>query len=173
MSLPVVCCLVSELYPTLLWPHGCRLPGSSVYGISQARILEWVAIPFSRGCSWPRDQTPVPCVSCIGRWILYHWATWEAPTVAQEHPYYTADLWKIQTWIHRSTYTPFFFFPVGNTTWSRFHNPGLVESACAKEPWIKRADCELPAGFPLCRKSVPLTPHCSRVNCTWGLRLWF
>ena len=50
-----------------------------------------------------------------------------------------------------------FFFPVGNTTWSRFHNPGLVESACAKEPWIKRANCELPAGFPLCRKPVSLT----------------
>ena len=37
-----------------LW--GCSPPGSSVYGILQARILEWVAIPFSRGSSWPRDQ---------------------------------------------------------------------------------------------------------------------
>ena len=46
-------------------------PGSSVYGISQARILEWVAIPFSRGSPWPRDQTRI---SCIGRQILYHWA---------------------------------------------------------------------------------------------------
>ena len=42
---------------------------SSVYGILQARILEWVAIPFSRGSSQPRDQT---WVSCIGRQILYH-----------------------------------------------------------------------------------------------------
>ena len=41
----------------------------------QARILEWVAIFFSRGSSIPRDQTPV---SCIGRWILHHWATREA-----------------------------------------------------------------------------------------------
>ena len=41
----------------------------------QARILKWVAISFSRGSSWPKDQTQV---SCIGRWILYHWATWEA-----------------------------------------------------------------------------------------------
>ena len=54
----------------------CSPPGSSVHGISQARILEWVAISFSRGSSRPRDQT---CISCIGRRILYHWATWKAP----------------------------------------------------------------------------------------------
>ena len=44
-------------------------PGSSVRGIFQAIILEWVAISFSRGSSWPKDQTWVSCVSCIGRWI--------------------------------------------------------------------------------------------------------
>ena len=48
-------------------------PGSSVHGIFQARILEWVAISFSRNQT--RDQTPV---SCIGRETLYCWATWEA-----------------------------------------------------------------------------------------------
>ena len=53
----------------------CRLPGSSVHGIFQARILEWLAISFSRESSQPRDPT---CISCIGRWILYHWATWKA-----------------------------------------------------------------------------------------------
>ena len=51
------------------------LPGSSVHEISQARILEWIAISSSRGSSWLRDRT---CVSCNGRWILYHWATREA-----------------------------------------------------------------------------------------------
>ena len=50
---------------------------SSVHGIFQARILEWVAISFSKGSSWPRDWTRI---SCIGRWVLYHWATWEACT---------------------------------------------------------------------------------------------
>ena len=49
-------------YPTLWDPMDCSLPGSSVHGIFQARILEWVAIPFSRGSSWPRDRT---CVSCF------------------------------------------------------------------------------------------------------------
>ena len=47
-------------------------PGSSVHGILHARIPEWVAISVSRGSSQPRDQTPISCVSCIGRRILYH-----------------------------------------------------------------------------------------------------
>ena len=50
-------------------------PGSSVHGNSQARILGWVAISFSRGSSRPRDWT---CISCIGRWIPYHCAAREA-----------------------------------------------------------------------------------------------
>ena len=48
------------------------LPGSSVHGVFQVRILEWVAISLSRES---RDWAQVPC---IGRWILYCWATWEA-----------------------------------------------------------------------------------------------
>ena len=50
-------------------------PASSVHGISQARILEWVAISFSRESSQLRNGN---CVSCIGRQILYHWVTREA-----------------------------------------------------------------------------------------------
>ena len=52
------------------------LPGSSVQEVLQARVLQWVAISFSRGSSWPRDQTHI---SYIGRQILYHLATREAP----------------------------------------------------------------------------------------------
>ena len=51
------------------------LIGSFVRGISQARTLEWVAISSSRGSFWPKDQTCVSCVSCIGKWILYHWTS--------------------------------------------------------------------------------------------------
>ena len=51
-----------------LWSRDCSLPGSSVHGIFQARILEWVFISYSRGSFWPRDQT---CVSCTGL-PLYH-----------------------------------------------------------------------------------------------------
>ena len=64
--------------PTL-WPNmDCSLPGSSVHGIFQARILEWVAISSSRGFSLFRHQTCISCISCIGRQTLHHWATWEA-----------------------------------------------------------------------------------------------
>ena len=72
-------CLVTQLCPTLCDPMGCSPPGSSVHGIFQARILEWVVTPHSRGSSQPRGQTPVSCISSIGRWILYHYATWEPP----------------------------------------------------------------------------------------------
>ena len=50
----------------------CSPPGSSVHGILQASILDWVAISSSRGSSRPRDQTTVSYISCTGRWILYH-----------------------------------------------------------------------------------------------------
>ena len=53
-------------------------PGFSVHGILQARILEWVAVPSARRSSWLREWTSVSCISCFGRWVLYHWVTWEA-----------------------------------------------------------------------------------------------
>ena len=49
--------------PTLCGPVDCSLPGFSVHGISQARILQWGAISNSRGSSWPRDQTHVSCIA--------------------------------------------------------------------------------------------------------------
>ena len=50
-----ICCLVTKLCLTLCGPMDCSPPGSFVYGIFQARILEWVAISSSKGSSWPRD----------------------------------------------------------------------------------------------------------------------
>ena len=70
-----------RLYLTLCDPVNCNPPGSSVHGNLQAWILEWVAMPSSRGSSWPRDRT---CIS----YVCQHWqvcgffttsATWEAP----------------------------------------------------------------------------------------------
>ena len=72
------CCWVAQLCPTLCDPIDCSPPGCFVHGILQTRILQWVAMLSSRGPSWPRDQTCVCCISCLGRQILYHWATWEA-----------------------------------------------------------------------------------------------
>ena len=61
--------LVFQLCLTLCDPMDCIPPGSSVYGILQWRILEWVAIPFSRGSSWPRNQTQVSCIT--GRFFFF------------------------------------------------------------------------------------------------------
>ena len=66
-------CVLCAAVAKALRPHGLR--GFSVHGIFQARIPEWVAMPSSRGPSRPRDW---PCIFRMGRWILYHWATWEA-----------------------------------------------------------------------------------------------
>ena len=104
----IYCCLVNNIHThhthtyihthTLLFSHSVmsdsvipstRPPGSSV----QARILEWVAISFSTRSSWPRDQTHD---SCIGRQILYHWATQEA-------------LLHLYTCIYIDTYMSIFF----------------------------------------------------------------
>ena len=54
---------VAQSCPTLCNPQDCSPSGSSVHGILQARILEWVAILFSMGSSWPRDQTQVSCIA--------------------------------------------------------------------------------------------------------------
>ena len=62
-----MCCVkLIQLCLTLCHPMDCSPPGSSARAILQARILEWVAVPFPRGSSQPRDPT------CMGKWILYH-----------------------------------------------------------------------------------------------------
>ena len=66
-------------------PMDCSPPGSSAHVICQTRILEWVAISFSKESSQPRDQTGVSCISCIGRWILYLWASWEVWWLSFDH----------------------------------------------------------------------------------------
>ena len=65
-------CLHAHLCPTPCSPMNCRLTVSSLHGISQARILEWVASSYSRASSQPWDQTCIPWSCCIGTWILYH-----------------------------------------------------------------------------------------------------
>ena len=68
-----------QLCPTLCDPMDCSLPGSSEHGILQVRILEWVAMPSSRGSSQPRGQILLSYVSCIGRQVLYHWNHLRSP----------------------------------------------------------------------------------------------
>ena len=68
-------CEVTQLCPPLCDPMNCSPPGSFVHGILQARVLEWIAISFSRGYSWPRDRTRVSCIA--GRRFTV-WATRES-----------------------------------------------------------------------------------------------
>ena len=68
-------CLVAKSCSTLCDRMDYSPPGSSVHGISKARILEWVVISFSTGSSQPREWT---CISHTGRQVLYHWDTREA-----------------------------------------------------------------------------------------------
>ena len=70
--------IVAQSCPTLCDPMDGSPPGSSVHGILQAKILEWVAIPFSRGSSQPRDRT---WVSCITVRFFTLWDTREAPSL--------------------------------------------------------------------------------------------
>ena len=72
-----VLCPAGQLCPTLCEPMVCSPPDSSVHGILQARLLEWVAISFSRGSSRPRDQT---CLHC--RQIPFHLSHQGSPKVS-------------------------------------------------------------------------------------------
>ena len=69
--------LVSQSCPTLCDPMDCSPPGSSVHGILQARILEWITMPSSRGSSWPRDRTHV----------LLHLLHWQAGSLPLAPPF--------------------------------------------------------------------------------------
>ena len=86
ISTSAICtvCVPAPLCPTLFDLMDYSLLGSSIHGIFQSKILEWVAITYSRGSSWPRDWTHVSCASCIGRQVLYHCSTWEAPSVCAD-----------------------------------------------------------------------------------------
>ena len=81
---------VAQSCPTLRDPMDCSLPGSSVYGIFQARVLEWIAISFSKGSSQPRDRTQVSHIvdrcftvratrevqEMLFEWTVITWSKW-------------------------------------------------------------------------------------------------
>ena len=80
-------CIFNYISPVLpsvtVWTE---LPGFSVHGILQARTLEWVAIPSSRGSSQPRDPIYISHVFCIGRLILYPLNHLGNPTTNMDEP---------------------------------------------------------------------------------------
>ena len=73
----ILCVLSCFSHAQLCESMNCSPPGSSVHGIFQARVLEWVAMPFSRGSSWLRDWMGDSCIA--GRFFMI-WATRKAPS---------------------------------------------------------------------------------------------
>ena len=87
---------VAQSWLTLCDPVDCSLPGSSIHGILQARVLEWVTISFSRGSSWPRGRTQVSRIA--GRCFTL-WATKKARGAIKqkcdsEHPSLFVSFWR-------------------------------------------------------------------------------
>ena len=106
---------------TLCNPMNCSLPGSSVHWILQARMLEWVAMPSSRGSSRLRDWTYISYAACIGRWVLNH----------QHHlgsPLTNTISSVINVWIPspRISSSPYIlsFIPVNSLSPMLYHKPG-------------------------------------------------
>ena len=105
-----VCVLVTQSC-MILWDHVvCSPPGSCVHGIFQARLLEWVAIPFSRGSFLPRDQTQVSCIA--GRFfsvwtsmftIIHIFAWWISLWYNAARPLISSLFWLrllFDCWVH-------------------------------------------------------------------------
>ena len=152
-------CSVAKLCPALCDPIDCSPPGSSIRGISQARILEWVAIPFSRESSPPRDWNCISCVSCIGRHILYHCATWEALLTLQLY-FFKKIIFNITSIFHLLLTLP--GFPVssaGKESTCNAGDPGLIPGS-GRSSWEgighplqcsgleNFTDCIVHGGFP-------------------------
>ena len=76
--------LVTQLYPILCDPMDCSLPGSSIHGISQAGMVEWIAISFSKVSSQPRNWTQVSCIAGA----LYHLSHQGSPLVITKCRYF-------------------------------------------------------------------------------------
>ena len=131
------------------WTVALQAPLSM--GLLQARILEWVAISFSRGSSQPRDQTSI---SCISRWVLSHWATREAHNTALWTPITTLDLQNLllnvcTLWPVFPHYPCTFSQPLATTILLPFINSAFLDStqtisdflhlACLQGPSIQTA----------------------------------
>ena len=86
-------CLVIQSCPTLCDPMDCSPPGSFLHGILQTRILEWVAISFSRASSRPRDQNPSLTSPALTSGFFTTSTTWEAPQKASQSVHSLSHVW--------------------------------------------------------------------------------
>ena len=118
--------LIVQSCPTLCNPMDWSLPGSSVHGIFQARILKRVVIPFSRGSFQPRDQTRVSCIA--GRFFTT-WAT-------RKNHQTNKDLWKSHQMSKKKIMSSYFW-----------QNPDWVESLTQMRRWHIESQAHGPHTF--------------------------
>ena len=142
-----------------LWdPMDCSSPDSSVHGIFLARILEWVATSFSRGSSWPRDRTHVPCVLPHCKQVFYRWTTREALNDfngvgivkhLQQASLVTLTQKPLETgWVVGVTRLLLQMSQLGLRNFGHFGQcqPHLGSSNPVVSTWVSETDCTLP-GF--------------------------
>ena len=111
--------LGAQSWPTLWDPMDCSSPGSSIHGILQVRMLEWVAIPFSRGSCPPRNPSWVSCTA--GRFFPV-WATREAHGMATYH-FVTLELSWHSSSSNALPISSFIFWLKNNDTNSQINSP--------------------------------------------------
>ena len=121
LKLKLPCMLVTQSCPVLCDPMDCSLPGSSVHGLLQARILEWGALSFSRGSSRPRNW---PWVSCIAGRFFTVWATREALFRRVSRPCDQGQAWVVLIKDTRHSHG----------LWWLVRSPGLSRSAYSSGP---------------------------------------
>ena len=129
----------------------CGLPGSFVQGIFRARILEWVAISFSRGSSQPWDLTCLHLLPC--RWVFYHWTTREALYKLYGQPY--KSLWNRD----KTNYTHSYFWCLiqPHQEFGYDFLPETVQYVTQFDSWVPVRSWFLP--FDLFMMLVALTAH--------------
>ena len=135
------CCLVAQLCSTLCDPTDCSPPGSSVCGVPQARILEWVAILFSRGSFQPRDRTRV---SCTVRQILYRVATRKALHLWQREVVTLLLFWA-------ALISPWTLVWASSGSWWWTGKPGVLQSMGLQRvghDWVTELNWPLLSGSP-------------------------
>ena len=136
------CSVVSDSLP----PMDCNPPRSSVRGILQTRILEWVAISFFMGSSPPRDGTHVSYISSFGRQILYHCTTWEVLRSSRTGLKWTLSMEKNKAWVEfLGTTVGLVLAPRESSPyikfWNWIHHPRahcawIPQPSWWSEPWI-------------------------------------
>ena len=134
--------LVAQSCMTLWHPMDCSLPASSVHRIFQARVLEWVAIPFSRGSSWPRDWTWVSCIASRFLTIWVHRNEGQFSSVAQSCPTLCDPM-------DCSMPRPPYLSPT----------PGVYSNSCPSSQWCRPTISYSVVPFSSCIQSFPASEY--------------